>query len=75
MLISMIFYDKWYFKYFKYEIKYARLKGIFPPTFSFSKHLQAINLSFVTITNHWTIRDTSGEGLAWMCKRFEIGGT
>ena len=74
MLISMIFYDKWYFKYFKYEIKYARLKGIFPYVFFFETF--ATNQpSFVTITNHWTIRDTSGEGLAWMCKLFEIGGT
>ena len=26
----MIFYDKQYLKYFKYEIKYATLEGIFP---------------------------------------------
>ena len=26
----MIFYEKQYLKYLKYEIKYARLEGIFP---------------------------------------------
>ena len=29
----MVFYDKRYLKYFKYEIKYGRVKGIFPYLF------------------------------------------
>ena len=74
MLISMIFYDKRNFKYFKYEMKYARLKRIFPSVFFFET-FASNQPSFVTITNHWTIRDTSGEGLAWMYKLFEIRGT
>ena len=74
MLISMIFYDKRYFKYFKYEMKYARLKGIFLSVFFFET-FASNQPSFVTITNHGTIRDTSGEGLAWMCKLLEIRGT
>ena len=72
MLISMIFYDKRYLKYLKYEIKLSRWKVISPYVFS-SKYLHATNPSFVPIISHWAIRNTSGEGWAWMCKLFEVG--
>ena len=54
-------------------MKYARLKRISPP-FSYMKHLQAIDPSFVTIikpsTN--TIGETFCEVLKRLCKLFEI---
>ena len=43
------FFFNQYFKYLKYEVKYARVEGIFPYV-SFLKRLQAIDPSFVTIT-------------------------
>ena len=45
----MIFCDKRYLKYFKYEQK-TQYQSEYPLIFTFLKHLQAIDPSIVTIT-------------------------
>ena len=60
----MIFYDKGYLKYFKYE-QNMRDQREYSPRFPFLKHLQRNDPSFVSITKPLKnkLGDAFGEGL------------
>ena len=74
-IILMIFYDSRYLNHFK-DVRNMRDSSKYPSKFPYSKHLQAIDLSFATFAKPLSnkIEETFHEILKWKCKPFDLNG-